>query len=228
MLRKERFDMSTSHVSFPCACFCSYQERFNILKKLLLALTVLATAVMSGCAHQIQLNPDMSALAESKNKINQAVGYHISEEDRSKKVTTPGGGGDKVSYVPYKDTETALYTVLSNKFSDVYLVKSMQDETFIKENEIKLIFIPDIITNSSSDSLFTWPPTKFMVELEVKAVDHAGNIVWEKLVSTEGHAEFDEFKSDFSLSARRATEKAFMKLAQELETMEPQTATAGK
>lgn len=185
-------------------------------KSFLLAL-VLISALLGGCAHNINLNPDTSALTQSSNMLDHVVGYHISDADRAKKVTTPGGGGDKVSYVPYKDIETALFTVLSNKFKDVYLVKDLDDQSFIDENEIRLLFVPTITTNSSSSSMFTWPPTQFTVNLEVKAVNADGETVWETAIKTEGEAEFDEFKADFSLSARRATQAAFIKLAGELE-----------
>lgn len=99
----------------------------------------------------------------------------------------------------------------------MYLVKSLDDQSFIKENEIKLVFVPVITTNSSSSSMFTWPPTNFKVDLTVKAIDNSGDVVWERHMSAEGEAEFNEFKSDFSLSARRATESAFLKLAEELD-----------
>ncbi|MFT6269580.1 MAG: hypothetical protein ACJAVV_002406 [Alphaproteobacteria bacterium] len=178
---------------------------------------IVSAFYLSGCAHQIQLNPKTDEFVQSSAKSDATVGYHITDIQREMKVTTPGGGGDKVTYTPYKDTETVLFQVLSNKFKDVFLVKSMSDETFIKENEIKLIFVPTITTNSSSSSMFTWAPTKFMVTLDVKAVDASGNTVWEDSVYEEGNAEFNEFKSDFSLSARRATEAAFLKLAEKLE-----------
>ena len=161
--------------------------------------------------------PNTDAFVESEKRINKAVGYHISAQDRQHIVKTPGGGGDKVTYTPYKDTESILFTVLSNKFKDVYLVKSLEDASFIKDNEIKLIFIPKIITNSSSESAFTWPPTKFIVDLTVKAVNAKGDVVWEKQVKKTGEAEYDEFKGDFSLSARRATEQAFIQLANDIE-----------
>ena len=175
------------------------------------------TALLSGCAHKITINPNMESFTTSKNISNTIVGYHISDVDKAKKVTTPGGGGDKVSYTPYKDIESALFTVLSNKFKDVYLVKSLDDKSFIKENEIKLIFIPNIITQSSSSSPFTWPPTKFIVDLTVKAIDTTGATIWKKQIKKTGEAKFSEFKSDFSLSARRATEQALAELAKELE-----------
>jgi len=187
------------------------------MSKLLLAIMIITTTLISGCAHQIQMNPNTDSFSESENKINKVVGYHISEQDRKKLVKTPGGGGDDITYTPYKDTESVLFTVLSNKFKDVYLVKSLEDETFIKHNEIKLIFIPKITTHSSSSSAFTWPPTKFTIDLTVKALDAKGDVFWEKQVSKTGEAEYDEFKSDFSLSARRATEQAFLQLANEIE-----------
>lgn len=187
------------------------------MNKFKLFVFFLAISVLSGCSHQIQMNPNTDSFVESSNKINMIVGYHISDEDRAKKVTTPGGGGDKVTYSPYKDTESVLFTVLSNKFKDVYLVKSLDDDSFIKENEIKLIFIPQIITQSSSSSPFTWPPTKFVVDLTVKAIDSSGEVAWQKNIKKTGEAEFDEFKADFSLSARRATEQVFLQLAKDIE-----------
>jgi hypothetical protein len=107
---------------------------------------------------------------------------------------------------------------LANKFKDVYLVKSLNDSSFIKEHEIKFIFIPKITTDSSYSSPFTWPPTRFTIDLTVKAINVSGETIWEKSVTETGHAEFSEFKSDFSLLARRATEKTFLLLAKELET----------
>jgi hypothetical protein len=180
-------------------------------------MIVLATAFLSGCAHNIQINPSIDGLQPSSKKIDNTVGYHISEVDQNLKVKTPGGGGDDITYMPYKDMESAFFAVLSNKFKDVYKVKSLNDGSFIKENEIKLIFIPTITTNSSSSSLFTWPPTNFTVDITVKAIDESGEIVWMDSVRTNGAAEFSEFKSDFGLAAKRATEAAILQLAEKLD-----------
>lgn len=187
------------------------------MKIIKIFIVVMSAVIMSGCAHQIQISPNTESFVGSPQKVDAVVGYHISEADRKKLVETPGGGGDKVSYLPYKDTETILYTVLSNKFKDVYLVNDLGDSTFITDKGITFIFIPEIITDSSSSSAFTWPPTKFIVNLTVKAVNSSGDLVWETQIKETGEAEYDEFKSDFSLSARRATEKAFQQLAKELE-----------
>jgi len=187
------------------------------MNKFKLFVSFLAIAVLSGCAHQIQMNPNTGSFVESDKEINMVVGYHISDEDRLKEVTTPGGGGDKVTYSPYKDTESVLFIVLSNQFKDVFLVKSLNDNSFIKDNEIKLIFIPKITTQSSSSSPFTWPPTKFVIDLTVKALNSSGDLIWEKKIKKTGEAEYDEFKEDFSLSARRAAEQVYLQLAKDIE-----------
>jgi len=180
-------------------------------------LAVIFAFILSGCSHQIQLNPEMKELTSSDLKINKSVGYFIAKGDIEKSVTTPGGGGDSVTYQPYKDTETVLYTVLLNKFSDVYKMDSLEDNQFIKANNIQYVFIPKLVTNSSSESAFTWPPTNFTISLSCQAIENGKDIVWEKTINVEGKAEFDEFKNDFSLAARRAAEKAFVTLAEELE-----------
>jgi hypothetical protein len=181
----------------------------------LLRLAVVAIAVvLTGCAHQIKITPDVSAFkSDGVTPIDKKVGYYISKEDREKKVITPGGGGDKVQYQPYKELEPALQKSLSIIFARVYSLESLQDPQ-IAGNGLTYVFVPIIATNSSSDSVLTWPPTKFTVVLACKAVDAQGATVWEKQFTGEGAAEFDEFKSDLSLSAKRAGEKAFAQFQQ--------------
>jgi hypothetical protein len=181
----------------------------------LLRLAVVAIAVaLTGCAHQIKITPDVSAFkSDGVAPIDMKVGYYISKEDREKKVITPGGGGDKVQYQPYKELEPALQKSLSIIFARVYSLESMQDQQ-IASNGLAYVFVPTIATNSSSDSVLTWPPTKFTVILACKAVDAQGATVWEKQFTGEGAAEFDEFKSDLSLAAKRAGEKAFAQFQQ--------------
>jgi hypothetical protein len=183
-----------------------------------LCLTIIALVFFSGCAHNIKLTPDLAKLrsVESNSKIEKNVAYYISAEDKVKVVTTPGGGGDKVTYKPYADSESALNTVLSKVFSRVYSINSMENKSYINEKEISFIFVPTIITNSSSSSAFTWPPTDFTISLSCKAIDSEGETIWDKTLESKGNAEFSEFKSDFSLAARRASETVFVKLLEEL------------
>jgi len=181
-------------------------------------LVFVSLIVLSGCAHNIQLTPDLAKLrqAESNSVIDKNVAYYISVEDKVKQVTTPGGGGDKVTYKPYADTEAALNTVLSKVFQRVYSISSIDDTKYINEKNISFIFVPKIITNSSSNSLFTWPPTEFTINLTCKALNTKGQTIWEKTLQSKGNAEFSEFKSDFSLAARRASEALFAELLREI------------
>jgi len=181
-------------------------------------LIVSAAILLSGCAHKIQITPPLEnirsvPLAESSSRN---VGYYISAENRSKAVITPGGGGDDVTYAPYKETEAALNTILSRTFRRVYSLPSMTDTAFITEKEISYIFTPLIQTNSSSTGIFTWPATDFTFELTCTVVDTEGNEIWAKTVTGEGHADYDEFMKDLGLSGRRAAEAAYSKMMQEI------------
>lgn len=146
---------------------------------------------------------------------NKKAGLSIAEADRGRQVITPGGGGDKVSYYPYRDLEVGIYTAMSRVFSSVTKVNGVGDPKVAAEG-LQLVVAPSITTNSSSSSAFTWPPTQFSVELNCKVLDPQGALVTEIKVSGAGKAEFSEFKSDFSLSAKRAVDDALGQLAKAL------------
>jgi hypothetical protein len=182
------------------------------------AILIAAAILVSGCAHKMQIVPPLDNIrsvplsdASSKN-----AGYYISAENRSKAVVTPGGGGDKVTYAPYKETEAALNTILSRTFRRVYPVPSMTDTDFINEKEISYIFTPLIQVNSSSTGIFTWFATDFTFELTCTAVDTEGNKIWTKTVVGEGHADYDEVSQDAGIAGGRAAEAAYLKMMQEI------------
>lgn len=181
---------------------------------------IIGALLLVGCAHPISMAPKMSAL-ESRSAsqiVPKNVGYYVSEEDRAREVTTPGGGGDKVSYFPYKDLEPGLYKVLSNNFKEVYQIKSLDDKNYIAQKNIAYVFIPKIETTSSSNSAFTWPPTDFSVSLDCRTVAPTGAVVWQTKAKGEGKASFSEFKHDFSLAARLASERALLQLQEQIRT----------
>jgi len=186
----------------------------NNLKLLALSSLLLVT----GCAHNIQITPSLDNLrnnpATTKSELN--VGYYIASEDKTREVTTPGGGGDKIAYSPYKDTEAALNTVLSQVYKKVYSVSSLTDREFLAQKQITYVFKPQLTTTSSSNSALTWPPTDFALTITCSAIDIDGKEVWHDQVTGTGHAEFSEFKSDLPLAARRAAEDAFKKLQQKI------------
>lgn len=176
-------------------------------------VTLLAViAALGGCAHPISLSGDLGKLAGSGGtKIDKGVGLSITEAERQLEVTTAGGGGDKVKYLPYRDLEAGVYLALSESFTKVAKVTGPADAK-VADQGLKYIVRPKITTTSSSPSPFTWPPTVFTVELVCQVLDLQGKQVAEVKASGEGHAEFSEFKSDHSLSAKRAAEDALAKL----------------
>ena len=181
-------------------------------------LLVAAFAITGGCAHSIRIAPDTANLPSSDGVKRAAknVAYFISDEERNRRVITPGGGGDKVEYAPYKELEAGLYQILNNVFENVYPLKSIDDKAFIADKKITIVMRPVITTNSSSPSLLTWPPTQFEVTIEAKAMDAEGKVIWSDSVTGKGNAEFSEFKSDFGLASKRASAAALVQLQAKL------------
>jgi hypothetical protein len=184
------------------------------IHRFMLTAALVLTALITGCAHPISVTPsDFNQIKGSSSaKIQKPVGYYISPDDLQREVITPGGGGDKVSYKPYKDLEPAIYKALSEVFTDV----SKLDAAAAKDG-IQLVIVPKITTDSSSSSLVTWPPTTFTVELLCKVNDKGGNVLTEVKATGSGRAEFSEFKSDFSLAGKRAAQEAISNLVKALE-----------
>jgi hypothetical protein len=175
--------------------------------------------LLVGCAHQINISPPLNTLdGTNVSRIDKVVGYYIAPSDRTREVATPGGGGDKVKYFPYQESVPALRQILSNVFAKVVEIPSLTDQQFIVTNEIAYVFVPAIATDSSSESALTWPPTKFSVTVDCRALDRSGATVWQRQVKGEGQAEFSEFKHDLSLAARRASKEAFLNLQKEINT----------
>lgn len=184
-------------------------------------LTILCIAVIAGCAHPIVISPDFAAVRTSATPaIAKKAGYYISEEDRAREVTTPGGGGDKVRYFPYRDLEAGLYKVLGCTFASIARLDKPQDADALRAEGIVLVVTPKITTNSSSDSMLTWPPTSFSVELQCRVTDPVGTELVQTRIVGFGNADFSEFKSDFSLAAKRASADALNKLADTLSTLD--------
>lgn len=177
----------------------------------------LSLILFIGCARQMNMTPPLSSLStDGIGKIEKNVGYYISSDDLSREVITPGGGGDKLSYYSYRDCAPVMRKILSNIFNQVHRLESSGDRQFISANNISYVFIPRIETQSSSESAFTWPPTRFSVFLKCKATDSSGYAIWEKEVKGEGEATYDEFKHDPPLAAKRAVINAFSKLQTEI------------
>jgi hypothetical protein len=168
------------------------------------------SALVAGCAHPIVISPEISSLKgnQTVEKSPKRLAYYFAE-DIDKEVTTPGGGGDNVRYKPYQQLDAGIYKAFSDFFNNVSLLKSSSDRARSDADYLAEI---SISTNSSSPSLLTWPPTLFGVNIEASFSDPKSGQKERILVSGEGRAEFSEFKGNFGLSAKRASEDALNKL----------------
>lgn len=170
-------------------------------------------AVLSGCAHEISLTGEAGKIpALSSAPLERTVGLVITDEQAGREVVTPGGGGDKVAYHPYRDLELPLYVSLEHVFRNVTKLKSMPDAATIQSSHLDYVITPAIQTTSSSPSLLTWPPTDFTVTLTCTVTDPAGKTVATEEVTGKGHAEFSEFRRNFGLAGQLATADAVSKL----------------
>ena len=179
-------------------------------------ILLLASIYLAGCAHPIVISARTDKLPQSNTApIQKTVGYYIAAADKTLEVESDGGGGDKIKYKPYDDLDAGIYKVLLNTYKNVVKLQSV-DKQSVTSNNITYVFIPKIITKSSSTGVFTWPATDFEIELTMQAHDASGSVLWSKAVNGKGHAEFDEFKHDFQLSARRASEELLANLQKEI------------
>ena len=180
-----------------------------------LVLGGFAAALLVACAHPISIEPN--GLPERGEQFSaKKAAYVMSAADRQKQVTTEGGGGDKVSYFPYKDFERSLRAALAVVYSDVSVVSSASDKAAIRETGAAYIFVPEITTSSSSSSAFTWPPTSFSINVVVDVLDANAVTIAKLRVSGNGNAVWADFKGDFGLAGRRAVEDAARLLVQEI------------
>jgi hypothetical protein len=181
------------------------------MRSVKLAAAAAVVSMLAACAHPISLEPAATPTRDESNLVAKKVAYVLTETDRAKEVTTAGGGGDKVSYFPYRDLEKSLRDALRSVYTEVVAVRSGSDAG---ASGAAYVFTPEIKTTSSSPSPFTWPPTRFETELTCSVTDPTGAAVSRVTATGSGAAEFDEFKSDFSLSARRASQDVAAKFAQ--------------
>jgi hypothetical protein len=178
----------------------------------LVALTSVAVA-LSGCAHEISLTGDTTQIpALSTAPLDKNVGLVITDAEVSNEVITPGGGGDKVSYRPYRDLELPIYVGLGHVFKNVTKFKSAPDAAAVQTQHLDYVITPTIKTTSSSSSFVTWPPTDFSIALTCTVTDPDGKTVVTTDVTGTGHAEFNDFKHNFGLAGQLATVDAITKL----------------
>ncbi len=176
-----------------------------------IVVVVISTLFITGCSHQIVVSPDSSSLykASGSNKNKRYnVGYFISSKDRELEVTTPGGGGESVSYHPYRDIEDGYRTMLSTVFNNVTKLNSANDNG----GNIDFVVIPEVVTSSGGAGFFTWPPTNFTVDLTSKIKNKQGAVIVTPRVVGTGTANDMERLKDHAITGKRAMEEALVKM----------------
>ena len=99
------------------------------------SLLIAVSFFLSACAHTIAISPISTPARIDANLIQKKVAYVMTDVDRSKQITTAGGGGDKVTYLPYRDLEKVIRDALRSVYSDVLVIKSNTDSEAIKSND---------------------------------------------------------------------------------------------
>ena len=181
----------------------------------IVTVSVFAVLIV-GCAHPITMNTETAPERNDSTLIQKKVAYAISSAERGRKVITPGGGGDRVSYFPYRDLEKPIRDALRAVYVDVVAIKTAADAIAIKESGVSLIFTPVIKTTSSSPSLFAWPPTVFATEIVCTVTDASGAEITRVSATGNGTAEYSDFKENLGFSAKRAAIDVSEKLSQEI------------
>ena len=150
---------------------------------------VAAIVLLAACSHPVKITPPTLALvSDPAVRVDRAVGYLITDQQRAMQVTTGGGGGDKISYTPYRDLESGLYQTLASVFSSVYVVPGAGADTFFADKHLGFVFMPEIATDSSSSNILLWNPTDFSVRLHVVANDASGKAVWTRDFTGKAHS----------------------------------------
>lgn len=174
---------------------------------------LLASALLGGCAHSINVSPSMPNVAAktaqtTPQKIGVSVGYYISQKNRQLEVTTPGGGGDNVRYYPYEALEIGYRDVLTGLYRNAAISNA---DTPNPNDRFDYVIEPTVVTNSGSTGFFTWPPTNFSVDITNTIRDASGRVVASPRVVGIGTAETGERLRDHGFAGRRAMEDALVK-----------------
>jgi hypothetical protein len=182
-----------------------------------IALALAFAAVLAGCAHPISLSTEAAPPQRVDTYlVPKKVAYAMSDAERGKQAITPGGGGDRISYYPYRDLEKSIRDALRAVYQDVVVIPSAADAGAVKASGAAYVFTPVITTSSSSSSVLTWPPTEFTTEIACTVTDPAGAEIARVKATGRGAAEFSEFKHDLALSAKRASAEVANQLASEI------------
>lgn len=189
-----------------------------------LSALILSLGLLTGCAHSISIHPELTDIAApaTAKPIPKRVAFYMAESTRNTTVTTPGGGGDSVTYKPYEDLEVALIKMLKNTFASAIRLPEPPNYMDLRQRNIDYLVTALITTNSSSPKSTMWAPTEFTLTLQCKLVDVTSGAAVSKEVVGKG--KFDHAAETTSSvptppgsqAARRAALVALVQMQQTL------------
>ena len=174
---------------------------------------LILTCFVSGCAHNINIAPNTSSINPTRKseKIQGTAGYYITQSMREIEVITPAGGGDKVKYKPYDALEDGFVDVLKNVFTSIEALDSDIAPT-INNNSVDYVVSLNIKTDSSSKSVFSWPPTWFGVSLTTEVFDTKREETISITAKGEGTATYSKFIRNRGVTGQEASLDALQNL----------------
>lgn len=187
------------------------------MKSPIIWVSILLTALLTGCAHPIDVTPETTTLSTdasgiSNPKVPAKVAYFIAPDLTALEVTTPGGGGDNVRYFPYKAIEPGFQKILTNVFGSAIKLDTAPTADELARRGITYLVVPTVVTTSGSTAFFTWPPTNFSVDLSSQIRSQDGMVVATPRVVGIGVASTSERLGNHGIAGKRAMADALNKM----------------
>jgi len=193
----------------------TFQERkkkVNIDRIIHFAGAVAAVATLAGCASPASTGTNATGAQAQGQLIQKKVAYVMSAGDSGRQVYAPGTSGDVAS----RQLEQSGLDALRAVYTDVVVVPSAKDSAGIQAAGISYVFTPQIKADFSAPSPFAKPLTVFNTEVVCIVTNPAGSELTRVKANGAGKAEFDEFRYDPGLAARRASSDLSAKLSDEI------------
>jgi hypothetical protein len=172
---------------------------------------------LGGCTKPVTINPSLADLDKQfgdRDPAPNSVAYYISDSASKGQVVTPGGGGDSVSYFPYRDFIKGFEKMLRNVYQTVTALNSLDENM----EEFEEVLIPEIATSSGSYSGMFWPPEFFSVRIATKIHNSDGKILDTIMVTGRGQATMPaEYAKGRSIAGERAMTDALLRTQKKLQ-----------
>lgn len=167
-------------------------------------------AALAGCANPARM--DSAGTRTDGQLVQKKVAYVMADAGGNKQAYPPGASGGATNRALEQSGLDALRAV----YADVVVVPSARDAAAIQAAGIAYVFTPQIKADFSAPSPYRQPLTVFNTEVVCVVTDPAGAEITRVKANGAGKAEFDEFRYDPGLAARRASTDLSAKLSDEI------------